>query len=43
MADQDTKVKIVDIQIRYKEAVDAMAQYRTAIDEAKNRLKELKP
>lgn len=42
MADQDTKVKIVDIQIRYKEAVDAMAQYRTAIDEAKNRLKELK-
>lgn len=42
MANQDTKVKIVDIQVKYQDAVSAMAKYRTAIDEAKNQLKELK-
>lgn len=42
MANQDTKVKIVDIQVKYQDAVAAMAKYRTAIDEAKNQLKELK-
>ena len=42
MANQDTKVKIVDIQVKYHDAVTAMAKYRTAIDEAKNQLKELK-
>ena len=35
MANQDTKVKIVDIQVKYQDAVNAMAKYRTAIDEAK--------
>lgn len=42
MAEQDTKVKIVDIQVKYKDAISAMAQYRASIDEAKNRLKDLK-
>lgn len=42
MANQDTKVKIVDIQVKYQDAVSAMAKYRTAIDDAKNQLKELK-
>lgn len=42
MANQDTKVKIVDIQVKYQDAVSAMAKYRTAIDEAKNQLKALK-
>lgn len=42
MANQDTKVKIVDIQVKYQDAVNAMAKYRTAIDEAKNQLKALK-
>ena len=39
---QDTRVKIVDIQVRYQEAVDAMAKYRAAIDEARAQLKALK-
>ena len=42
MAEQDTKVKIVDIQVKYKDAISAMAQYRASIDEAKSRLKDLK-
>lgn len=40
--DQDTRVKIVDIQVKYQEAVDAMAKYRAAIDEARAQLKALK-
>lgn len=39
---QDTKVKIVDIQVKYQEAVDAMGKYRAAIDEARAQLKLLK-
>lgn len=39
---QDTRVKIVDIQVKYQEAVDAMAKYRAAIDEARAQLKALK-
>lgn len=39
---QDTKVKIVDIQVKYQEAVDAMAKYRAAIDEARTQMKTLK-
>lgn len=42
MASQDTKVKIVDIQVKYQEAVDAMAKYRAAIDEARAQMKALK-
>ena len=38
---QDTKVKIVDIQVKYQEAVDAMAKYRAAIDEARAQMKAL--
>ena len=39
---QDTRVKIIDIQVKYQEAVDAMAKYRAAIDEARAQLKALK-
>lgn len=39
---QDTKVKIVDIQVKYQEAVDAMAKYRAAIDEARAQMNALK-
>lgn len=39
---QDTKVKILDIQVKYQEAVDAMAKYRAAIEEARSNLKSLK-
>lgn len=39
---QDTKVKIVDIQVKYQEAVDAMSKYRAAIDEARAQMKALK-
>ena len=39
---QDTRVKIVDIQVKYQEAVDAMAKYRAAIDEARAQMKALK-
>lgn len=38
----DTKVKIVDIQVNYKKAVESMAKYRSAIDDANNHIKELK-
>lgn len=38
----DTKVKIVDIQVRYKDAVSALAQYRTALAEARRYQTELK-
>ena len=39
---QDTKVKIVDIQVKYQEAVEAMGKYRTAINEAREQLNSLK-
>lgn len=38
----DTRVKIVDIQVNIKEAIDALSQYGKAIDAAKARQKELK-
>jgi len=38
----DTKVKIIDIQVRYKDAVDGIAKYRTAIAEAQKIQKDLK-
>lgn len=38
----DTRVKIVDIQVNIKEAIDALSQYGQAIDAAKARQKELK-
>ncbi len=39
---QDTKVKIIDIQVKYQEAVDAMAKYSASIEEARVHLKTLK-
>lgn len=39
---QDTKVKIVDIQVKYQEAVEAMGKYREAINEAREQLNSLK-
>ena len=39
---QDTKVKIVDIQVKYQEAVEAMGKYRAAINEAREQLNSLK-
>lgn len=38
----DARVKIVDIQVNIKEAIDALSQYGQAIDAAKARQKELK-
>ena len=38
----DTRVKIVDIQVRYQEAVEGMAKYRAAIAEVKKYQKDLK-
>lgn len=42
MATSDTKVKIVDIQIKYQDAVEAMGKYRASIEEAQAALKQLK-
>ena len=41
MAD-DTVVKILDIQVRYKEAIERIAQYRQSIQDAKEEQKRLK-
>lgn len=38
----DTKVKIIDIQVKYRDAVDAMGKYRSSIEEAQTALKQLK-
>lgn len=38
----DTRVKIVDIQVRYKDAVDGMAKYRSTIAEVKKYQQDLK-
>lgn len=38
----NTKVKIIDIQVKYQDAVDAMGKYRASIEEAQNSLKQLK-
>ena len=38
----DTRVKIVDIQVRYKDAVEGMAKYRAAIADVKKYQKDLK-
>jgi len=42
MASQETKVKIIDIQVKYQDAVDAMGKYRASIEEAQASLKQLK-
>ena len=42
MANQDTKVKIIDIQVKYQDAIDAMGKYRASIEEAQTALKQLK-
>lgn len=42
MGSQDTKVKLVDIQVNYKEAVEAMGKYRNTITEAQEELVRLK-
>lgn len=42
MATSDVTTKILDIQVRYKDAVDQLAAYRTAVTEAQARQKELK-
>lgn len=39
---QDTKVKILDIQVKYQDAVDAMAKYSASIGEAREHIKTLK-
>lgn len=41
MADE-TVVKILDIQVRYKEAIERIAQYRKSIEDAKEEQKRLK-
>lgn len=38
----DTKVKIIDIQVKYQDAVDAMGKYRASIEEAQTAIKQLK-
>ena len=38
----DTRVKIVDIQVRYQQAVEGMAKYRAALAEVKKYQKDLK-
>lgn len=38
----DTRVKIVDIQVRYQDAIEAMAKYRTSLAEVKKYQKDLK-
>lgn len=38
----DTKVKIVDIQVKYQEAIQAMAKYAQSIADIQNHLKQLK-
>lgn len=38
----DTRVKIVDIQVRYEQAVDGMAKYRQSLAEAKKYQQDLK-
>lgn len=42
MATNETKVKIIDIQVKYQDAVDAMGKYRASIEEAQASLKQLK-
>lgn len=42
MATSDVKTKILDIQVRYKDALDQIAQYRKAVTDAQARQKELK-
>lgn len=42
MADKDVKTKILDIQVRYKDALDQIAKYRKEVADAQARQKELK-
>ena len=38
----NTEEKILDIKVRYDDAIRAIAQYQSAVDAAKNHEKELK-
>lgn len=42
MADNDVKTKILDIQVRYQDALDKIAKYRKEVADAMARQKELK-
>lgn len=42
MASNDVTTKILDIQVKYEDALDQIAQYRKAIEETKAQQKELK-
>jgi len=42
MADTDVRTKILDIQVRYKDALDSIAKYRKEVTDAQVRQKELK-
>lgn len=42
MADSDVKTKILDIQVRYQDALDKIAKYRKEVTDAMARQKELK-
>ncbi len=42
MADTDVRTKILDIQVRYKDALDQIAKYRKEVTDAQARQKELK-
>lgn len=42
MADSDVKTKILDIQVKYKDALDSIAKYRKEVADAMARQKELK-
>lgn len=42
MANNDVKTKILDIQVRYKDALDQIAKYRKEVADAMARQKELK-
>lgn len=42
MADSDVRTKILDIQVRYQDALDKIAKYRKEVSDAMARQKELK-
>ena len=42
MADSDVRTKILDIQVRYQDALDKIAKYRKEVVDAMARQKDLK-
>lgn len=42
MADNDVRTKILDIQVRYQDALDKIAKYRKEVADAMARQKDLK-